>query len=237
MKNLLLLLLATSVVLTPLSSANAMKWFTPKEEIKQSNATAAEQVQVSSRDKLSRVIEGEKTPVRPVTITPQPNISLRGDNNIYMPAPLPEKSTDEIYAEFLQKQAEREFNAKHPPASIGKYREQTDYDSQSGATAQSDKKIEESDKSTIPLWFGVLMGCAALLAVIFVIKYALKQSVAATAIAKAADEQLANWVRDARSRAATETESAKIAALTAEMADLEAARGKLSAAKQNLGVK
>lgn len=200
--------------------------FGPRQKIEQTNQKAVEDVQAQAAEKLKRVVEGEKTPVRPVTIAPQPNVTLRGDGNIYL-APenkAPEKTTDEIYQEFLQKQSMREFDARHPRVP---YREATEYESNSGAGATSEKAASDYQKWSIPLgWNLCLLGIG-----IFVIVAAVNKlratSAAFNQFYQAADGQVASWIQSARERAQSTKDPEEMARLNAEIAEMEAARGKL----------
>lgn len=221
------------------ADAMAMRWFTPKEEIKQSNAKAVEQVQSEARDKINRIVEGEKTPVRPVVVAPQPSVSLRGDNNIYFAEPQQsqaQQTPDEVYAEYLER---RKFWADYERYRMHStpYRESTSFESSAGAGAQSDKRVSESDEITIPLGVKLIFLAIGIGGLLWVIRWAVKSSAAATALAKAADETIAAKVRANRARAQTSKDDAEIADLTAQQAELEADRGRLAAKARELGIK
>ncbi|HEY1171034.1 MAG TPA: hypothetical protein VGH19_06645 [Verrucomicrobiae bacterium] len=229
-------LLVASLSTVVASSAFAGSLFGPKQKIEQTNQKAVEDVQSTAAEKLNRVITGEKTPVRPVVPMPQANVTLRGDGNIYL-APenrAPERSTDEIYEEFLERKRIREEFERYKSAGMGTYREEVSYQSNSGAGATSNKESSEYQKWSIPLgWNLILLGIGACL-LLFVFNRLRNTSAAFNQLYLASDGIIGNWIKQARERAQTTGDPAEMNRLNAEMVDMESARGKLLTEKTKL---
>jgi hypothetical protein len=197
----------------------------PREGVSQTNHRAVEEVQAKSAEKLSRVMEGEKTPVRPVTVAPQPNVTLRGDGNVYFAPEPPRPSPDEVYREFLERQREREA-----------YRETIAYEANSGAGASSDKASSWYEKKSIPLGWNLLLLALGVCAVLFAFNRIRQTSASFNALYEASDSTLAGWIREAREKAATSKAAEDMARHNSEAAELEAARGRLLKQKHSLKV-
>jgi hypothetical protein len=199
----------------------------PRETTRQTNAKAVEEVHAQAAEKLTRVVEGQKAPVRPVTIAPQPNYNIRGDGNLLMlPEPKEsEKTPDDIFAEFLDRQRQRDF-----------YRESTIYEGRAGAGATSDKEQSWYSKASIPLGWNLLLLALGICAVLFAFRRVKQASAAFNALYEASDATLAGWIREAREKAATSTAAAEMARYNADSSDMEAARGRLLKQKHSLKV-
>jgi hypothetical protein len=108
------------------------------------------------------------------------------------------------------------------------YREEVHYSSNVDAT-DKEKTTESTSKSvSIPLGVNLILLAIGMLAVIFAINRARNSSLAVNALYQTFDSALAGQIRSVRERAILSTDNQTISMLNAQIADLEAQRGRLA---------
>jgi hypothetical protein len=92
-----------------------------------------------------------------------------------------------------------------------------------------EKTTESTSKSvSIPLGVNLILLAIGMLAVIFAINRARNSSLAVNALYQTFDSALAGQIRSVRERAILSTDNQTISMLNAQIADLEAQRGRLA---------
>ena len=107
------------------------------------------------------------------------------------------------------------------------YREEIHYSSNVDAS-DKEKTTESISKSvSIPLGVNLILMAMGMLAVLFAINRARKSSLAVNAAYQTFDSVLAGQIRSIRERAILSTDNQTISMLNAQIADIEAQRGRL----------
>jgi hypothetical protein len=123
---------------------------------------------------------------------------------------------------------QKEVTPKAQPQEQQPYREEIHYSSNVDAT-DKEKTTESTSKSvSIPLGVNLILLAAGILAVIFAINRARNSSLAVNALYQTFDSALAGQIRSVRERAILSTDNQTISMLNAQIADLEAQRGRLA---------
>lgn len=177
----------------------------PTERKQQSAIETADKLSSRQTENYRRIIEGEKVQsheLPPVRIGGLGNkVELKLEH-----APVPES---------------------YPAVARTPYREETSYAS-TGAS-ESDSALESMTKleSTIPMGVKLILLAIGIFSFIFAIRYAIKSSAAAKAVAGAADQGFAAIVNRIRNDAMTSTNPEDMAYYNSVVSDVERERGKL----------
>lgn len=118
-------------------------------------------------------------------------------------------------------------NPEQPP--VRPYIERTDFETSLDQTAGSSETANSALKVSVPMWVNLLGFGIAFGLIFYLWRAVLAKSAAVRAVAGAADETFASWIRENREKSSASSDHAEMARLNAENATIEQERAKLAA--------
>lgn len=217
MKTLLITLLAL------LAGCSALVPNTSKRTSSTSEAAAST---IKGSEQFSKIVTGQKT--EPKTATEFHVGGLGNKVQVTIPKePEPVPAAPQV-AMLTVPVVKQEPELKTQPPVQQPYREEIHYSSNVDATDKEKTSETVSKSVSIPLGVNLILLAIGMLAVLFAINRARKSSLAVNAAYQTFDSVLAGQIRSIRERAILSTDNQTISMLNAQIADIEAQRGRLA---------
>lgn len=185
----------------------------------ESSTDTAGSIAASNAITVSRVVHGQQAPA-PVTVTP-PAVTMSGSSNVLtiqyqQPAPtLPARARSGLATR----------DEIQPP--LQEFSEELNVNQTGGQAATETSKENKKSSWSPALWLTIAGSGIGLILVAWGIKAVRSSSAAANAAFEAGDQMIAEAIRRVRAKATQSVDPARIAEHNAEIAELEAQRGRL----------